>query len=120
MILESFGTHNQHPWLCIGDFNKITSSNEKKGGNHRQARQMGRFRTVINLCAFHDLGFVGSTFTWSKNNGEEGRIRVQLDRALANNEWIAKFSGTKPYHISMFPSNHSLLVLRFPQERKQT
>ena len=119
-ILESFGIHNQHPWLCIGDFNEITNSNEKKGGNPRLTRQMDRFRTVINLCAFHDLGFVGSPFTSSKNNGEEGRIWVRLDRALANNEWIAKFPGTKLHHISMSSFDHSLLVLHFPQERKQT
>ena len=51
-ILESFKTHNQHPWLCIGDFNEITGSNEKKGGNLRLARQMDRFKMIINLCVF--------------------------------------------------------------------
>ena len=89
--LESLKHNNQIPWLCIRDFNEITSSSEKAGGNIRQATQMNRFHKVIHHCAFHDLGFVGPPFMWSKNNGVEGRIRVRLDRALANNEWQAKF-----------------------------
>ena len=54
----------------------ITCISEKVGGNIRQARQMDRFRRVIHHCAFQDLGFVGPPFIWSKNNREEGRIRV--------------------------------------------
>ena len=33
------------------------------------------------------IDFVRPPFLWSKNNCEEGRIRVRLDRTLANNEW---------------------------------
>lgn len=69
---------------------------------------------MINLCTFHGLGFVGSPFTWSKNNGVEGRIRVRLDRALINNDWLTKFPGTKFHHIDMSTSDHHLLVLGFP------
>ena len=105
--------------MCIGDFNEITGRDEKVGGNPRPARQMDRFRGVIHLCAFHDLGFVGSPFTWSKINGEEGRIRVRLDRALANNEWIAKFPGVALHHIFTSTSDPSLLALRFPRAGHQ-
>ena len=104
--------------MCNGDFNEITGRDEKVGGNPRPARQMDRFRGVIHLCAFHDLGFVGSPFTWSKINGEEGRIQVQLDQALANNEWIAKFTRVA-LHIFMSTSDHSLLALRFPRAGHQ-
>ncbi|KAL4599444.1 hypothetical protein ACB092_11G127700 [Castanea dentata] len=58
-LLESLKHNNQIPWLCIGDFNEITSSSEKAGGNIRQARQMDKFRRVIHHCVFQDLGFVG-------------------------------------------------------------
>ena len=112
-ILKSFGQNNQLPWLCIGDFNEITSGIEKTGGNPRLARQMDWFRRVINLCAFHDWGFMGSPFTWSKNNGVEGKIHVRLDRAIANNDWLTKFLRTKLHHIAMSTSDHHLLVLRF-------
>ena len=56
---------------------------------------------------------------WSKNKGEEGRIRVRLDRALANNEWQAKFQGATLHHIVMSTSDHSFLPLWFPHIRLQ-
>ena len=91
MLLESPKHNNQIHWLCIGDFNEITSSSEQADSNIRQVRLMDRFHRVIRHCAFQDLGFVRPPFTWSKNNGEERQIRVRLDQALANNEWKAKF-----------------------------
>ena len=118
-LLESLKHNNQIPWFCIGDFNEITSSSDKAGGSIRQARQMDRFRRVIHHCAFQDLGFVGSPFTWLKNNGEEGRIRVRLDRALANNEWQGKFQGATLHHIAISTSDHSLLPLWFPHIKFQ-
>ena len=51
-LLESLKHINQIPWLCVGDFNEITSSSKNAGGNIRQARQMDRFRRVIHHCAF--------------------------------------------------------------------
>ena len=43
ILLESLKHKNQIPWLCIGDFNEITISFEKVGGNIRRAGQMDRF-----------------------------------------------------------------------------
>ena len=78
-LLKSLKHNNQIPWFCIRDFNEITTSSEKAGGNIRQVRQVDRFHRVIHNCAFQDLGFVGPPFMWSKNNGGEGQIRVRLD-----------------------------------------
>ena len=86
-ILESLGQSNQLPYLCIGDYNEIISQIETSGSRARPARQLERFRQVINYCGFHDLGFVGPPFTWSKSYRTEGCLRIRLDRALANNEW---------------------------------
>lgn len=81
---------------------------------------MDWFKRVINLCAFHDWGFMGSPFTWSKNNGVEGKIHVRLDRALANNNWLTKFLRTKLHYIAMSTSDHHLLVLCFLIAKSQS
>ena len=85
-LLESLGQFNQLPWLCIGDYNEIVSQTETSGGCVRPARQLDRFHQVINSCGFHDLGYVGSPFTWSKSHRTEGCLRIRLDKALANNK----------------------------------
>ena len=78
-----------------------------------------RYGGLQDFMVIQDLGFVGPPFTWSKNNGEEGWIRVRVDQALANNEWQAKFQGAAVHHIAMSTSDHSLLPLWFPYIRLQ-
>ena len=53
-------------WLCVGDFNKITKSNEKLGGRLRLYNQMKNFHDVLDEGGLMDLGFVGSKFMWFK------------------------------------------------------
>lgn len=55
------------PWLCAGEFNKITKSLEKIGGRPRPNQQMQDFHDILDECIFIDLGFVGNKFTWYKN-----------------------------------------------------
>ena len=111
-ILESLGRANQLPWLYIRDYNEIVSQSEKSGGRLWLVRQLDKFRQAIHPCRFQDLGFVGSPFTWSKTDCVEGRMRIILDRALANNAWRLLFHGAAVHHLSMSASDHSMLFLR--------
>ena len=67
-ILESLSHSNHLPWLCIGDYNEIISQIETSRCRTRLTRQLEWFCHVINCCGSHNLGFVGSPFTWSRNN----------------------------------------------------
>lgn len=116
-LLESLSHFSMLSWLCIGDFNEITSAAEKEGGNVRPARQMNRFRDVIHYRGFHDLGFHGVSYTWFKNQPNEGCLQIRLDRALANHAWKSKFMGAEVHHVNMSTSDHSLLALRLPTKR---
>ena len=44
------------PWLCLGDFNEILSSDEKRGGNPRQVTPMVAFWHTFLHCRLVDLG----------------------------------------------------------------
>ncbi|KAK7840977.1 hypothetical protein CFP56_016020 [Quercus suber] len=63
----------------LGDYNEIVSQAESSGSHARPARQMERFKQVINYCGFHVLGFVGPPFTWSKSYRTEGRLHTDTD-----------------------------------------
>ena len=52
------------PWVRLGDFNEILSSNEKNGGNLRPMGAMMGFRQTLLHCGLVDLGFNGYRFTW--------------------------------------------------------
>lgn len=60
-LLESLAAHSTLTWLCISDFNEITYSHEKKGGNYRVEWQMTNFRQVVDSRGFHDVPFIGTS-----------------------------------------------------------
>ena len=116
--MESLSHFSALPWLCIGDFNEISSAIEKEGGNIRLARQMTRFRDVIHYYGFHDLGFHGVPYTWFKNQPSEGRLQIHLDRALVNHAWKSKFIGVEVHHVNMSTLGHYCWHLGYLKKRR--
>ena len=51
------------PWLCLGDFNEILYSDEKRGGNPRQVTPMVAFQHTLLHYGLVGLGFRGYQFT---------------------------------------------------------
>ena len=72
---------------------------------------MDRFREVVNSCGFKDLGYCGPDFTWCNMQEGINRIYLRLDRALATNDWISYFSGTRVLHLVDSTSDHCALLI---------
>ena len=79
------------PWVCIGDYNEILSSDERQGRLPKAQALVQAFRSALLHCNLTDLWYVGNAFTW--NNGRHGDAYVQqrLDRACATVEWRELF-----------------------------
>ena len=101
------------PWLCYGDFNEILSREEKLGGGGvpRPQRQMDGFRELVNIYGFKDLGYSGPDFTWCNMQERENRVYLRLDRALATNDWINHFNGTRVLHLVDSTSDYCALLI---------
>ena len=78
-LLHLLHQQSSLPWCCVGDYNELTSIDEKVGGVIRSERQMQDFRDAIETCGFIDLGFVGKPFTWCNNRLGSTRIWERLD-----------------------------------------
>ena len=52
------------PWVCIGDFNEILSSDEKSGGVPKPLGPMQEFQNTLLHCDLDDLGYHGYRYTW--------------------------------------------------------
>lgn len=85
--------HSWHsiPWLCLGNFNEILTSEEKQRGLQKPLNLMQAFRASLLHCGLVDLGFRGNMFT--RNNGRHREVFVQelLVRACATTEWREMF-----------------------------
>lgn len=90
--LRVLNAARERPWLCLGDFNEILLRCEKEGGLERSQSCMDEFREALEDCGLSYLGFEGNPFTWRNNSHDSAKyIQERLDRAVANDEWMARF-----------------------------
>ena len=122
-LLESLRNQCDLPWVVFGDFNEITHPDKKLGWADRDAVQMRRFRDCLSANGLHDLGFVGSSFTWCNSRFGDQRTLIRLDRVVANEGWTARFTEVQVHHILMLASDHYLLALflrkKLPQNQRE-
>ena len=78
-------------WLCMGDFNETLHAEEHFGVHAHHEGQMRAFREAVDFCSFQDLGWRGVPFTWDNKQQGAANVKARLDRALANESFIALF-----------------------------
>ena len=98
------------PWCCMGDFNELLHTEEKKGGRLRPNAQMQAFREALDFCGFIDLGFTGPEFTWHGRR-HEYMIWERLDRGVANYDWMSKFPAATVRHLHCYSFDHRPICL---------
>jgi hypothetical protein len=82
-LLRFLRAQHDAPWLCLGDFNEVLSTDEYFGANSREWWQ------IVEDCRFVDLGFNGLPYTWDNRQEGDRNVKVWLDMALGdNNSWM--------------------------------
>ncbi|XP_071933148.1 uncharacterized protein [Coffea arabica] len=105
--LEAFDAGKGEPWIVAGDFNVVSSADERKGGLPVNATNMDEFNTAMYTCGLSSVDFDGSPFTWTN-----GTLWQRLDRALVNSLWAAAYTFTKVSHLPRGRSDHSPLLIK--------
>jgi len=96
------------PWTVLGDFNLITSAEDKNNGNLNRA-MMGRFCRLINDLKLKEITLQGRKYTWS--NQQDTPTLVKLDRVLCSSEWEDLFPNCLLQSSASDSSNHCPLLL---------
>ncbi|XP_043693127.1 uncharacterized protein LOC122643577 [Telopea speciosissima] len=104
-------SHQQHRWLCYGDFNSYLSWHEKDGGSQKCSKDIDIFRDFIDKCDFLDLGFHGPMYTWSNKRRGQDNIRIRLDRALCNPAWRQAFANAAIFMKPTVSCDHCPILL---------
>ena len=99
------------PMIVFGDFNEILSCDEKEGGSTRHDRDIAVFRECLDNCGLRDLGYRGSTFTWSRGISSSTIIRECLDRFVACSGWQDVFHSFDVRHFPIYRSDHAPILL---------
>lgn len=95
---EAFVTHlqrlgNMHIeklWVIAGDFNMITSKEEKKGGLQQEDADMEIFRETQAALKMIDINTINGKYTWNNRRGGSRQIASRLDRFLATKHLLGK------------------------------
>ncbi|XP_071924898.1 uncharacterized protein [Coffea arabica] len=95
------------PWLAAGDFNVVSSMEEREGGAPANGRNMEEFNESMFKCGLSALDFDGSKFTWTN-----GSIWQRLDRALVNGKWLEAYSASRVWHLARGRSDHAPLLIK--------
>jgi len=117
-LLRYLAKFSPVPWLCIGDFNAITSSMEKSSSSARSHSQNFDFQRALADCQLVDLGFHGPKYTWSNGRGGAALTRKRLDRAVANVEWSSYFNASEVNVLARLASDHNPLLLSCSSNRE--
>jgi len=90
---DAFWTHLLHlnsvfdlPWLIVGDFNELESSNEKRGGRPVSLRRLTRLPQFLQASHCESVMAQGCPFTW-KQRIHGSWIYERLDRGLARRDF---------------------------------
>ncbi|XP_026399266.1 uncharacterized protein LOC113295131 [Papaver somniferum] len=98
------------PWLAIGDFNVITSVDEKIGGKTPNKRAMLDFNNCLDTCELLQAPRTGIQYSWSNCQQGSKRILYNLDRAVFNQLWLQKFHDWE-YKVGLrIASDHAPLL----------
>ncbi|KAL0906183.1 hypothetical protein M5K25_024657 [Dendrobium thyrsiflorum] len=119
--LESHSTSNL-PSIIGGDFNCILSQSDKKGGRKFSfsigPQEMKSFMINNN---FHEVNFLGPTFTWCNNKKGSARILESLDRCVLNSKALEVIHQASVRHLARVASDHCPIVLNlFPKNNIPT
>lgn len=99
------------PGCVIGDFNVISSIEEKICGIPYQINKSLEFLSMIEDCGLTNLGYYGHRYTWSNGKGTCSIVWKRLDRGLANDNWLATHPATTITHLASASLDHSPLLL---------
>ncbi|KAG5580340.1 hypothetical protein H5410_050967 [Solanum commersonii] len=106
------------PWCTIGDFNVITSIEEKLGGMPCNINKSFEFISVIEACGLTDLGFTGIPYTWCNQRTAQARVWKRLDRSMVNDKWLEVMPQTTIEHLSSVGSDHNPLLMEMVRKNE--
>jgi len=109
--MSEFGSNCVLPWLCIGDFNAITSQTNKLGGRSFNRFYFNNFAQFMNQFGMIDLGFSSNSFTWSNHCQCSSLIKERLDRGIASIQWVQQFPSYLISHLPAHTSDQNPLLL---------
>ena len=103
------------PWLVVGDFNSVMTSDEVSTRGAFDQRSAGFFDWIFEQKII-DLGYSRPRFTWSRGDTASNFTAACLERVLSTPEWRSLFDKAAVYHLPKMNSDHTPLMIQLSGE----
>lgn len=110
-FLQNLASQSDLPWACIGDFNNLLSSSEKRGRVEHPQWLFRGFREAVADCHLIDIPLKGYPFTWSWGRDHNNVVEERLDRAMGNPSWHSRFPNAILHNLIAPRSDHNPILL---------
>ncbi|KAL9689522.1 hypothetical protein QQ045_009908 [Rhodiola kirilowii] len=118
--LEIIRRHDAGSWLCVGDFNCILKTDEKRNGKIVKESDLEDLNYFVTKCEFSDIAASGHFFTWSNNSIiPDQRIWCKPDRAMGNEEWLKIHPNMSAVFLSPGISDHCPVMVSWGRENQE-
>lgn len=105
--------------MWLGDFNDISSHQEKKGGRTNSQRLIDGFNSMIDDIQMEYMGAKGQNFTWLNNRIGDERVYERLDRVLINSRWRTNYLNAIWINELVIGHDHTPMVILMQREPKR-
>lgn len=106
--IERIHTNQVGLWCVIGDFNNVTTSQDRIGGKLVQENEYVDLINMMKHTGLAEMDSQGDYYTWS-NKQSVGTIHSRIDRAICNIDWFLKYSTHILCNLPPNISDHSML-----------
>lgn len=97
-------------WCCVGDFNAVSTSSERKGVSRQQATQeIDEFKCFVADMELIDPPLLGRKYACYK---ADGSAMSRLDRFLLSEDWITIWRVSSQWALNRDVSDHCPIVLK--------
>ncbi|XP_060968286.1 uncharacterized protein LOC133035873 [Cannabis sativa] len=110
-LLRDLADDSNLPWCIIGDFNNITTHEDKKGGLLYPESLINGFNAALHDCRLCELQLRGHRYTWERGKGTQNHIEIRLDKAFATQSWLTIFNEASLSNFDFSSSDHTPIFL---------
>ncbi|XP_062085993.1 uncharacterized protein LOC133792101 [Humulus lupulus] len=98
------------PWVVLGDFNDILNRDERIGDRVRY-NSNNDFINCVSCCQLEDVKYSGNFYTWSNKQQGSDKIYSKIDRVMANQAWMDRFTNAEAIFLNEGIFDHTPTVL---------
>ncbi|XP_059306468.1 uncharacterized protein LOC132057896 [Lycium ferocissimum] len=101
------------PWVVLGDFNAVLSTDDRIGGNTITLAEVIDFQKCVDTCGLEEMKNDGCKYTW--NDKQDSRIFSKIDRVLVNREWVDSMPDITAHVLPEGTSDHCPITVQLVQ-----